>query len=119
MTILLIDDDQDFLFLLSKRMSKQGYEVYTASNGVSALDELDLHRIDVVISDVVMRDTPIMSLTCLIKAKYPHTPLILISGLPHEPMINNSLNLGADEFIPKPINMPSLLKAVERLGGHA
>ena len=119
MTILLIDDDKDFLYLLSTRMAKQGYEVYTAQDGLSALSEMDQHHIDLVISDVVMKNTPIMSLTCTLKKNYPHTPLILISGLPNEPMINNSLNLGADEFIPKPINMSHLIKSVERLSGHA
>jgi DNA-binding NtrC family response regulator len=119
MTILLIDDDRDFLFLLSKRMTKQGYEVYTATNGMSALNEMDHHKIDLVISDVIMQDTPIMSLTCTLKHLYPKTPLILISGLPNGPLVSNSLTLGADEFVPKPINMNQLLKTVERLGGHA
>jgi len=119
MNILVIDDDKDFLFLLKKRISKQGHEVYTAVNGINALDEMDQHKIDVVVSDVVMRDTPIMSLTCTLKQLYPHTPIILISGLPNEPNINNSLSLGADDFVPKPINMHQLMNSIERLGGHA
>jgi DNA-binding response OmpR family regulator len=116
MTILVIDDDKDFLYLLSKRISKQGHEVYTATNGISALSEMDHHKIDLVISDVVMRDTPIMSLTCTLKHLYPATPLILISGLPNEPVINNSLTLGADEFIPKPINMNTLFTTIDKFG---
>jgi len=119
MNILVIDDDKDFLFLLSKRISKQGHEVYTAINGIKALDEMDQHKIDVVVTDVVMRDTPIMSLTCTLKQLYPKTPIILISGLPNEPNINNSLTLGADDFVAKPINMHQLMNSIERLGGHA
>jgi two-component system response regulator HydG len=115
----LIDDDNDFLYLMSKRISKQGHEVFTASNGISALDEMDHHKIDVVISDVIMSDTPIMSLTCTLKHLYPNTPLILVSGLPNGPLVSNSLTLGADEFISKPINMKQLLNTIERLGGHA
>jgi len=119
MNILLIDDDKDFLFLLSKTMSKQGYHVYTALNGIKALDELSDHRIDIIISDVIMVDTPIMSLTCTLKNRYPKTPIILISGLPSGPLINNTLNLGADEFIPKPLNMNLLYSTIDRLGGLA
>lgn len=119
MNILVIDDDKDFLFLLSKRISKQGHAVYTATNGINALDEMNQHKIDVVVSDVVMRDTPIMSLTCTLKSRYPKTPIILISGLPYEPNITNSLTLGADEFVPKPINMSQLMNSIERLGGSA
>ncbi|PBQ31939.1 hypothetical protein CNR22_09200 [Sphingobacteriaceae bacterium] len=117
--ILVIDDDKDFLFLISKTMSKQGYHVYTASNGIKALDELSDHKIDLIISDVIMLDTPIMSLTCTLKNLYPKTPIILISGLPGGPLINNTLTLGADEFIPKPINMNLLYSTIDKLSGMA
>lgn len=115
MNILLIDDDKDFLFLLSKTMSKQGYHVYTALNGLKALDELNHHPIDLIISDVIMADTPIMSLTCTLKNLYPKTPIILVSGLPSGPLINNTLTLGADEFIPKPINLSQLYSTINKL----
>lgn len=118
MNILLIDDDKDFLFLLSKTMRKHGYHVYTAQNGINALDELSEHEIDLIISDVLMADTPIMSLTCTLKNMYPKTPIILVSGLPSGPLINNTLTLGADEFIPKPINMDQLYTTIDRLS-HA
>jgi DNA-binding response OmpR family regulator len=117
MNILLIDDDRDFLFLLSKSIGKHGYHVYTALNGMKALDELHDHKIDLIISDVLMSDTPIMSLTCTLKNLYPKTPIILISGLPEGPLISNSLTLGADEFIPKPINMNLLFNTIDKLGG--
>lgn len=117
--ILVIDDDKDFLFLISKTMSKQGYHVYTASNGMKALAELSDHKIDLIISDVLMLDTPIMSLTCTLKNLYPKTPIILISGLPGGPLIKNTLTLGADEFIPKPINMKLLYSTIDKLSGMA
>jgi DNA-binding response OmpR family regulator len=113
--ILLIDDDKDFLFLLSKSMGKNGYHVYTAVNGIKALDELKAHNIDLIISDVIMVDTPIMSLTCTLKKLYPKTPIILVSGLPSGPLINSTLTLGADEFIPKPINMNLLYNTISKL----
>jgi len=119
MNILLIDDDKDFLFLLSKTMTKQGYHVYTALNGLKALDELSDHKIDLIISDVIMVDTPIMSLTCTLKNLYPKTPIILVSGLPSGPLINNTLTLGADQFIPKPIDLTRLYTAINKLSGMA
>ena len=119
MNILVIDDDKDFLFLISKTMSKHGYHVYTASNGLRALDEMNDHKIDLVISDVIMLDTPIMSLTCTLKNLYPKTPIILISGLLGGALINNTLTLGADEFIPKPLNMNLLYSTIEKLSDMA
>ena len=115
MNILIIDDDKEFLFLLSNSLKKQGYQVHTAVNGVKALDVLTEHKIEVIISDVIMSDTPIMSLTCTLKKLYPEIPIILISGLPAGPLIHNSLTLGASEFVPKPINLGQLFNTIDRL----
>ena len=115
MNVLVIDDDKEFLFLITNALKNHGYTVYTATNGTLALDQLHEHQIDLIISDVIMSDTPIMSLTCTLKNMYPSVPIILISGLPAEPLIHNSLTLGASEFIPKPINMGNLYHAIERL----
>ena len=115
MNILIIDDDKEYLFLLSKTITKQGYKVFTAINGLKALDVLSENQIDLIISDVIMADTPIMSLTCTLKNLYPSVPIILISGLPAGPLIHNSLTLGASEFIPKPINLNVLFSAIDKL----
>jgi DNA-binding NtrC family response regulator len=115
MNILLIDDDKEFLFLMSNSLKRRGYNVHSALNGVKALDTLNSNKIDLIISDVIMSDTPIMSLTCTLKNLYPKIPIILISGLPAEPLIHNSLTLGANEFIPKPVNLTALVNAISRL----
>jgi DNA-binding response OmpR family regulator len=115
MNILIIDDDKDFLFLLGKTMRKKGYGIYTAPDGISALEELHEHPIDLIISDVIMADTPIMSLTCILKTRYPGTPIILVSGLPSGSLIRTTLALGADEFIPKPIDLGVLYGTIDRL----
>lgn len=116
MNILLIDDDKNFLFLLSQVLRKQGYRVFSALNGIRALHLLHSHKVDLILSDVLMEDTPIMSLTCTLKASYPQTPLILLSGLTSGPLITNALNLGADEFLAKPVDLPLLYSTIEKLG---
>jgi DNA-binding response OmpR family regulator len=114
MEILIIDDDEEFLYLLKDLITKYGYSVFTATNGIKALEVMMQNKIDLVITDAIMPDTPIMSFICTLKNSYPNTPLILISGLPHNPLINNSLILGADEFIPKPINTNSLVRTISK-----
>ena len=51
MNILIIDDDKEFLFLLSTSLKKQGYKVHTATNGLKALDVLSENKVDLIISD--------------------------------------------------------------------
>jgi len=114
MEILIIDDDEEFLFLLNELLIQHGFKSHIATNGIKALKFMHEHNIDLVITDAIMPDTPIMSFICTLKNSYPGIPLILISGLPHNPLVNNSLILGADEFIPKPIDVGSLLKVINK-----
>jgi DNA-binding response OmpR family regulator len=114
MKILLIDDDPEFLYLLKDLIRNKGFEAYTAANGIKALELMTEHNIDLVITDAIMPDTPIMSFICTLKNDYPNVPLILISGLPTNPLINNSLILGADVFIPKPIDTASLFSVINK-----
>jgi DNA-binding response OmpR family regulator len=114
MNILLIDDDPEFLFLLNELIRKNGFQSYTATNGIKALEIMTEQKIDLVITDAIMPDTPIMSFICTLKNEYPEVPLILISGLPTNPLISNSMIVGADEFIPKPINTSNLFVTINK-----
>ncbi len=115
MTILIIDDDKEFLFLLNQSISKRGFQVHTALSGMAALIILSENKIDLIISDVIMYSTPIMSFTCTLKNLYPNIPLILVSGVPSSALIDNSLILGADKFIPKPLNINTLVNTIHKL----
>ena len=119
MNILIIDDDTEFLFLLNELISDNGFNAHAARNGMQALQVIGEINIDLIITDAIMPDTPIMSLICTLKNIYPKIPLILISALPDNPLINNSLILGADEFIPKPIDGSYLLKTINKYANIA
>jgi DNA-binding NtrC family response regulator len=114
MNILVIDDDEQFLFVLSELLQKHGFDVKTASNGMSALRIISENSINLVISDTIMPDTPIMSFICTLKNSWPDIPVILISGLPGSPLVNNSMILGADEFLPKPLDTTSLFTVINK-----
>jgi DNA-binding NtrC family response regulator len=115
MNILIIDDDADFLYILAHTVRKQGYTVFTALNGRKALDTLGENDIDLIISDVIMTDTPILSLTCTLKTLYPETPIVLISGIPNDHLASKSMSLGADTFLSKPVNMNLLFSTINQL----
>jgi DNA-binding NtrC family response regulator len=114
MNILVIDDDPDFLYILGNTLHGKGYTVFTALNGQKALDYMTENEIHLVISDVVMTDTPILSLTCTLKTMFPKVPIVLISGIPNDFLASKSISLGADSFIPKPLNMRDLYNTINR-----
>ena len=114
MTVLVIDDNSEFLTLMQRLLEKRQFQAYTAENGLKALEILDDHPVDIILCDVLMPETHVMSLICTLKNIYPHTPLILVSGLPKGPLVKHSLSLGADDFIPKPINSEMLFETIGR-----
>jgi CheY-like chemotaxis protein len=116
MNVLIIDDNKDFLTLMSRLLEKKQMQVYTALSGMKALETLDETPVDVILCDVLMPETHVMSLICTLKNLYPDIPIILVSGLPKGPLVKHSLSLGADEFIPKPVNTELLFEAINKHG---
>ena len=53
-SVLVVDDDRDLLYLLSVRLVSAGYMVYGAANGLEALEQMEKHSVDVVLTDYRM-----------------------------------------------------------------
>jgi DNA-binding response OmpR family regulator len=110
--LLVVDDDPANLDLLSRRLTKQGYEVTTASGGQQALDLLSEQKFDLLILDMMM---PVISgLQVLRRVKsdleLKSMPVIMISALDDTDRVVECISLGAEDYVFKPFN-PVLLKA--------
>ena len=53
-SVLVVDDDRDLRYLLSVRLVSAGYRVYGAANGLEALEQMEKHSVDVVLTDYRM-----------------------------------------------------------------
>lgn len=106
--ILAVDDEQNFLYLLSHTLQKEGYEVRTALDGPEALRKLEQEEFDLALIDVRM--TPIDGLAVLgdIKKRYPHTKVIMITAYPTGETRRLSLQQGAVQYLTKPIEIQDL-----------
>jgi CheY-like chemotaxis protein len=80
-TILCIDDEENQLTVRKFVLERMGYLVLTASSGQEALNLLDSHRIDLVLSDYLMPGLSGTELARQIKARNPKLPVILISAV--------------------------------------
>ena len=107
--ILLVEDNYELLMLMQSMMS-QKYYVATANNGVQALEILKNDSIDVVISDVMMPEMDGNELTNHIKhdPDLSHLPIILLTAKTQEEERQQSLLIGADDYITKPFKMKDL-----------
>lgn len=114
--ILVVDDEVQILKALSRMFLETEYEIFTAENGMEALQLMETSDIDMVISDMRM---PIMDgykLLSLVKEKYPKIIRIILSGYADEKLMFRALlhNL-AKLYIFKPWNNNDFLKNIDRL----
>ena len=113
--ILVVDDDSAIVKLISVILSRAGHEVRTSSHPVEALDLLKVFTPDLIISDVVM---PYMTgLEFLEKVRdheqFSAMPFVLLSSHAERSDVRRGMNLGADDYLPKPFTPQDLTTAVE------
>ena len=104
MSILLVDDDQALLRLLTIRLEQQGYQIISTDDGAKALQLLQQFPVDVVISDLRMPNIDGMMLFDQIKASFPTMPVILITAHGTIQDAIAATKLGMYGFITKPID---------------
>ena len=113
-SILIVDDDPAIQNIISITLTNAGYDIAFASNGFEALERVKEATPDLIISDVMM---PEMDGFALLKelrsdAKTTHIPLILLTAKNSNEDIIDGLNLGADDYLPKPFTPGILLARV-------
>jgi CheY-like chemotaxis protein len=112
--ILVVDDLEDNLFLLQTILTEEGYEVDTAKNGKLALAKIEAAPPDIVLMDAMMPGMDGYEATRRIRQnkKLPFIPILLITAYV-EANVTKGLNLGANDFIRKPIDYDELMARVK------
>lgn len=110
--ILVVDDTEANRDLLVRRLQRQGHATETASDGRQALDMLHTGAYDLVLLDIMM---PVLNGYEVLEhmradAGLRHVPVVLISALGDDESIIKGIELGADDYLPKPFN-PHILRA--------
>jgi len=111
-TVLVVDDEKNILLTLSQALQLAGYRTELAANGQVALDVLAAKPVDAVLMDVKMPDMD--GLTALAKAMElnPKLPVIMMSGHGTIDTAVRATQLGARDFLEKPIARDRLLVAL-------
>ncbi len=111
-SLLIVDDNAMNRDLLSRQLARHGYIVATASNGVEALDALQRQSFDLVLLDVIMPEMDGVETLHRIKGdeRLRDIPVIMLSSLDEVDSAIRCIELGAEEYLAKPVK-PSLLEA--------
>ena len=107
--LLVVDDEQRFLFTTEKLLNRQGFEVFIAESGGRALKLLEEHDIKVVILDVKMPGMSGIETLKEIKRLYPHIAVIMLTGHATVPSAVEAMQMGATDYLMKPVAMDQLI----------
>jgi class 3 adenylate cyclase len=110
---LVVDDDDNNLYTLSRQLRRMGYSnITTASGGGEAIALLEEHEFDLVLLDNMMPEVSGLDvLQHLHKNKgFAELPVIMVSALTETDSVVACIELGAEDYVPKPVNV-TLLKA--------
>ncbi len=112
--ILIVDDEKDIRELLAYNLSKEGYKVETAQDGLAALEKID-STYDLLILDVMMPNLDGFETCKKIRSAssdYKNIPIILLTAKEGEINEIIGLEFGADDYIIKPVSMSVLFARI-------
>ncbi len=111
-SLLLVDDDPDMLRLLSMRLSAAGYRVIAVSSAESALNQLELERPSLVLSDVRLPGKDGLALFDSVRARHPSLPVILLTAHGTIPDAVEATARGVFGYLTKPFDGQALLEKI-------
>jgi DNA-binding response OmpR family regulator len=112
MNILVCDDDRAIVEAISVYLENEGYRVFTAFNGLEAIDIIDSQTIHLIIMDIMMPKLDGIRATMKIR-EANNIPLIMLSAKSEDYDKILGLNVGADDYITKPFNPLELIARVK------
>jgi DNA-binding NtrC family response regulator len=112
--ILLVDDEKDFLDVMSERIEARGMEVTTAESAVTALKQVESGGFDAIILDLMMPGMDGLETLQAIKKKNPDLQVILLTGHATIEKGIEAMKLGAMDFLEKPADLDKLTEIIKK-----
>jgi len=114
LSILVVDDEEIVLDSVNKHLRKDNYDIHPTLNAQEGLAILDRVDIDIVLTDLMMPGIDGLELMKMIKTKFPHMPVIMITGYATISTALKATQLGAFDYIAKPFSKTELKGVVAR-----
>jgi len=116
--LLLIDDERDFVNILSKRMRRRNIEVAKAFSGAEAIRALRSREFDVAVLDLKMEDMNGIEVLKILKILDPRLVVIMLTGHGSAEAAEQGIKLGAFDYLTKPCELEELLKKISEAYAH-
>lgn len=109
MRILIVDDEQEFLELMSNRLQKRGFSVVSADTGDKALDLVERQDFEAMILDVKMPGMDGIEVLRRVKRLRPGLPVLLLTGHASMEAAMTGVESGAVDYLLKPVPINDLV----------
>lgn len=113
-SIFIIDDDRDMVLLLKRFLTRHNYDVLEAYSGKKALEILEETEPSLVMCDFRLEDMEGNVLLGKIKERYPHLPVIIITGYSDIKIAVEVMKMGAYDYITKPLFPDEILVTIKK-----
>ncbi len=112
--VLVVDDEQRIVNFLNSKLKASGYEVLTANNGIQGLEQAQAQEPDLIVLDLLM---PKMDGLEMLKEmrSFSAVPVIILTAKGADTDRIKGLQLGADDYLPKPFNPDELVARIEAI----
>lgn len=110
--ILAVDDEERILNFLSSKLKASGYEVLTASNGLEGLEQAQAQEPDLIVLDLLMPKMDGLEMLKELRS-FSMVPVIILTAKGADADRIKGLQLGADDYLPKPFNPDELVARIE------
>ncbi len=111
--ILVVDDEETVREMLVTYLETEGYDVGTADSGVTALQVIEEFKPQVVLLDIRMPDMDGLQCLRLIMKQNPDIAVVMMSGFVSEKIARKTLEIGAFDYINKPISLEHLMRILQ------
>ncbi len=121
-TILIVDDEPDFVMMLKQTLQDEGYTVEVAYNGVEAIEKVKKNPPDAIVLDIMMPEKDGFEVCSELKNddRYADIPIILLTAVSDHVSSSQyshsqALDVEADDYLSKPASFEEILESIRSL----
>ena len=116
--LLIVDDEKDFVNILSKRIKRRNIDVAKAFSGAEAIQALRGQEFDVAVLDLKMEDMDGIEVLKMLKIMDPKLAVIMLTGHGSAEAAEQGIKLGAFDYLTKPCELKELLEKIMAAYAH-
>ena len=111
-SLLLVDDEQAYVNVLSRRFERKGFNVKVANNGTQAIQLARIEDFDVAVLDLKMDDMDGIEVLKIFKKMVPNMTVIMLTGHGSEQAARDGMKFGAFDYLTKPCDFEDLVAKI-------